>query len=377
MIPARGRLAFPPMRFTLLCALMGAVSYSPESLSEACQQLNPSTAPTTHFYESNPTYSDPTLNVSDWRTGTPESQGMDSAPLVQGAKRLAKLPQPFSLLVIRNNVLVFERYFNDSQRTDANNIHSASKTLLSGLVGIAIQHGFLTGVDEELVDILSPKFSLKGKRKRITIENLLHMNAGFAWTEDDTEYDIEKTVNWVQSLLDLPLRQKEFNYNTGLTHLLSAVLTESSGLDTCAFAEKYLLGPMGISVKHWGIDPQGYYSGGYNVYLTARDLAKLGQMYLNGGTWKGTSLIPQEWIIESTHNGIKSDHPQYTYGYLWWLLSSEEHSIYKMWGYGGQFVYLVPDFNLVFVTTADTTAEFTELDGDDFLVRYILSAIKL
>jgi CubicO group peptidase (beta-lactamase class C family) len=367
------------MRFTLLCVFIFRVSYAIEpSPPQRCRQLNPNPASITQFYENNPTYPDPTLNPADWATGSPESQGMNSAVLNAGMTQLAISPYPFSFLVVRNNVLVFEHYLNGSQMSDANNIHSASKSLISGLVGIALREGSLSSVNQKISDILTPKFVMKGKHKRITIQNLLHMNAGLLWTEDETEYYIQREKNWVQAILDLPLRNvgREFLYDTGLSHLLSAVLTEATGMDTCAFAEKYLFDPMHITVKHWGIDPQGYYSGGYNLYLTPRDLAKLGQLYLNGGNWNGVSLIPRSWIIESTQHRIQSDHPRYHYGYLWWVTQSGRHTIYKMWGHGGQFIYVVPDLNLVFVTTADTKKEHPELDGDRFLVRYVLSAIR-
>ena len=365
-------------RFTLLSVLITPASYAKDANHrDGCRQLMPDSSPVKNFYEENPTYIDPGVDLTAFKTGTPESQGMRTDLLEQGTAKLSSLPQPLSFLVLKNGVLVYEKYFKGSQVTHSNNIHSSSKTLLSGLVGIAIREGFITSVDQKISDILSPKFYMKNSRKSIAVRHLLTMSAGLDWTEDSTEYDIELTPNWVQGILNLRLAQSVgagFNYDTGLTHLLSAIITESSGMDTCSFAEKYLFDPMDITIKHWGKDPQGYYSGGYNLYLTARDLAKVGQMYLQKGEWNGKSIVPADYIAAATQPGIPSDHPEYTYGYLWWLMNDSGRAIYKMWGYGGQFVYIVPDLNLVFVTTADTKNEYTELDGDHFLLNYVIPA---
>jgi len=355
------------------------VGYAKDASShDVCRQLVPNPSKVTQFYEDNPTYIDPTVNPNDWTTGTPESQGINSNVLMQGVAALQKLPQPFSFLVIRNGVLVFEQYLHGSQMASANNVHSSSKTIISGLVGIAIREGFLSGVDQKISEILSPKFKFRGAKQNVTLHDLLTMTAGLNWEEDTTEYEIQDKSNWIQAIWNLSLAEQPgatFNYDTGLTHTLSAIIAESSGMDTCAFAEKYLFDPMGITVKHWGIDPQGYYSGGYNLYLTARDLAKVGQMYLQNGDWNGTSLVPAQWIQDATSNGIPSDQADSTYGYLWWLTNSHGHVVHKMWGYGGQFVYVIPDLNLVFVTTADTSQDYTEMDGNAFLTEYVMPAV--
>ncbi len=362
-----------------LCGSLNLCFAEDAGSHDTCQQLVPNPAVITQFYEDNPTYQDPTQNPNAWPTGTPESQGLQTSVLDQGTAALNLLPQAFSFLVIRNGVLVYEKYLHGSQMADANNVHSSSKTIIGGLVGIALREGFLKGIDQPIADILSPKFKITGKEKQgIVIKDLLTMTGGFKWTEDTTEYTIQDYPNWVQALLNLKMAANpgtKFNYDTGLTHLLSAIITESSHMSTCAFAEKYLFDPLGITVKHWGIDPQGYYSGGYNLYLTPRDLATIGQMYLQNGEWNGNSLVPADWIQESTSTGIPSDDPPSTYGYLWWLLNANGHAVHKMWGYGGQFVYVVPDLDLVFVSTANTAQDFTEMDGDTFFSQYVLPAV--
>src|SRR5262249_9200103 len=159
----------------------------------------------------------------------PESEGLQAAVLESGAAELRKLPQALSFLVLRNGTLVFESYFNGSSPTDSNNVHSSSKSILSLLVGIAVREGFIHDVDQPIGRLLSPELSVPLLKRNITLRHLLTMSAGLEWTEDSTESTIEKKRIWTQAILDLPLAHepgKEFNYDTGLTHLVSAVLTQ-------------------------------------------------------------------------------------------------------------------------------------------------------
>jgi len=329
-------------------------------------------APVTSFYEDNPTYQAPTSAGDGWEMGTPESVGMSSALLEKAAQNLAQVPQSLSFLVIRRGVLVFERYFHGSAKLHSNNIHSASKSILSALTGIALREAFLHSVDQKISTILSPRYTVPENKKNLTVRHLLTMSGGLAWTEDETEYEIEVRRDWVKAILALrPIKPvgETFFYNTGLTHLLSAVLTEASGLSTSALAKKYLFKPLGATFEHWGHDPQGYNSGGYNLYLTPRAMAKFGQLYLQQGVWHGQQIVPQAWVEESLQVQSTVDSTR-DYGYLWWLPKFHNHAVKKMWGFGGQFVYLIPGSDTIVVMTADTKKDYPEMNGDSFLQRY-------
>lgn len=361
------RIAF----FLLIVTLVPAQSFA--KARSLCRGLGPNPSNVSSFYEDNPTYLAPLSDGGDWPMGTPESQGLKAASLKAGAEHLASLAQPLSFLVLRNGVLVWEKYFHGSQVSHSNNIHSASKSLIGALVGIAQREGFVDHIDQSIADFLSDSFKV-GAKKKISLRHLLTMTSGLQWTEDETEYEIEETSNWSQAMLNLPQRDpagSKFFYSTANTHLLSTVLTETSGMDTCSFARKYLLDPLGITVEHWGRDPQGYYSGGYNVYLTPREMAKFGQLYLQEGEWKGQSLVPVEWVRASVTPSQTVDVNR-KYGYLWWLVTLEGHAVYKAWGYGGQFIYLIPSLDLVVVLTADTKQEHAEMNGDEFIRKYVL-----
>jgi len=327
------------------------------------------------FYEDNPTYvSD---KVVDWQVSTPEAQKVDPALLDAAATQVGSLAQNFSFLVIRNGKLIKESYFNGSAANQSNNIHSASKGMIGALVGIAIDEGVIQGVNGRLVDVLPRKKITDATKKTITTQDLLTMSGGWKWTEDSTEYTIQDSKDWSQAILDLPLKGqpgKKFNYCTGQTHLLSTVLTEMTGGSTSAYATEKLFGPLGIGFEHWGQDPQGVNSGGYNLYMTPRALARFAWMMAEGGEFAGKQIVPESWVATSWESAQKVDN-QYTYGYLWWLINIGGHDVKKLWGYGGQFALVIPDFNALVVITANTARDFSEMDADQFLADYIMPAM--
>lgn len=370
------------MTFSRSLLLLGMALFSARGFAahaaDDCASISPDPSTVKEFYEDNPTYQAPAGDAADWPIAAATRERIDTDKLDEGAAALEKLPQPLSLLVARHGNLVYERYFHGSSRTDSNNVHSASKSLLSGLIGIAMRDGYFDGVHEKIAQVLTSKFALSGDKADYQLQHLLTMTSGFRWTEDDSEYKLQEKKSWVQGILDLPQKKKPgqwFNYATANTHLLSAILTEATGENTCSFATRNVFRPLGITVEHWGRDPQGYYSGGYNVYLTARALARIGQTYLQNGEWNGREVFPPEWVRQAHDAQTKVDDT-YDYGYLWWLLTIDGHRVYKMWGYGGQLVFLVPDLDLLVTTTADTKQDYTELDGDKFLQTYVLPAVR-
>lgn len=319
------------------------------------------------FYETNPTYHDP-AGVYAWPTASPREMGVDAALLDPAIKGLLASPTAAGVLVVRNGKVIAERYANGSAADQANNIHSASKSMLSALVGIAIREGLIDSVDQKVADFL-PSYLDDGDadKARITIAHLLTMSAGLAWEEDATEYAIEDEADWVGAILARPVVTEpgeSFRYSTGLTHVLSAVLTSATGLSTCAFAHRYLFGPMGITAEHWGRDPQGIQSGGYNLYMTPREMAAFGQLYLQGGSWHGAQIVPADWVATSLRPQ-QVDDDVYRYGYLWWLRDLGGHDTAIAWGWGGQLIYVVADLDLVVVITSDTSDDLpmTEIEG--------------
>ena len=311
---------------------------------------------------------------------------LDTTLLAAGYARAAQLPRLRSLLVAREGVLVRERYFNGATAARRANIKSASKSVLSAVVGIAIHNGHLEGVDQTIGEFFPRELaqSADPRKRAITIEDLLTMRTGL---ETTSFYNYGRWVtsrHWVQHILAKPIvaergRRGPMIYSTGSTHLLSAILTKASGMSTRAYANRYLARPLGIALPAWPRDPQGIYFGGNDMYLTPRAMLAFGNLYLRGGrTADGRQVVPKAWIDSSfvvrTHSGWSGND----YGYGWWIRDAAGHRVYYAWGYGGQFIFIVPSLGLTVVATSDAEARSREHDHlaavYDLLERYIVPA---
>ncbi|MFG1687090.1 serine hydrolase domain-containing protein [Nonomuraea sp. NPDC049269] len=305
---------------------------------------------------------------------------MDSATLRVGLTKLGNNASLFSALVIRHDRLVTERYFHGSGAQRSNNIHSASKSVLQALVHIAIAKGYIGSLDDPVVGYLPEYFgNASPDKKKITLRHMLTMRSGLDWTEDSTESQVEKASDWVQAILGRPLVSvpgTAYNYSTGNTHVVSAVLQKATHMGTCQFAQQYLFGPMGITAEHWGRDPRGVFSGGYNLYLTPREMAKFGLLYLHDGKWGGESLVPQSAVQAAQARTTQVDDT-FAYAEGWWRQTISGRSTYFAWGYGGQFVYVIPSADIVLVTSENTgnNSINKEIDSRAFLRDYLLPSI--
>lgn len=334
---------------------------------------------TTSFYEDNPTYTDPVDDSASWTTSTPAAQGMDSSLLERASTALADLPYTSSFLVIRRDALVFERYYHGSARNQSNNVHSASKSIWGAAIGIAIDQGRIPSADATIASTLPSRYlaEMSPETRTTKVRDLLTMTSGSRWNEDTTESQIQQSPDWVAATLRLPRAATPgelFNYSTGDTHLSSAVLTSATQTTACEFIHRNLLAPLGIVAEHWGRDPQGYFSGGYNFYATPRELAKFGLLYLHNGRWNGTQLVPAAWVEASMTNQVDAGAP-YSYGYDFWLRDIAGHHVAMAWGSGGQMIYIIKDLDLVVVMTTNTR-DFAQdsFDGLPMIEDHVLPA---
>ncbi|MFD4603316.1 serine hydrolase domain-containing protein [Streptomyces sp. NPDC058464] len=332
------------------------------------------------FYETNRTRIDPRPG-HDWPVGSPRSVGMDAAVLEAGLHRLGRERSVFSALVVRHGRLVAEGYFHGSRRDHSNNVHSVSKSVLQALIGIAVRRGFIGSIDDPVHRYLPEYFAdAPAEARRITLRHLLTMTAGWEWQEDETEYTVERRRDWVKAIVERDLEREPgtaFTYSSGNTHLLSAVLQRASGRSTCEFAQRYLFDPLGITAEHWGRDPQGVYSGGYNLYLTPRELAKFGLLYLNRGRWQGRQVVPRETVSQSMRPVVRVGDG-YSYAHGWWLRRIGGRTVPFAWGYGGQYIYLLPAADVVVVVTENTREGHENVDVDlrVFLEDYVLRSVR-
>lgn len=328
------------------------------------------------FYEYNPTYADGAPVA--WPVSEPEVQGMGGDRLAAGIDLLLDRPTVRSVLVARHGVLVAERYADAGTAADSRNVHSASKSMLGALVGIALAEGAIASLDDPIAlylpEATDPQVPLKGE---ITVRHLLTMASGLDWEEDRTEYRIEDDAGWIAAILAQPMDSapgRNFLYSTGDTHLLSAVIAAATGMSTCDYAMARLFGPLGITPEHWGRDPEGIYSGGYNLYFTSRELARFGQLYLQRGVWEGRQVVPAAWI-EASWTNVWDTGAGWDYGYLWWLTERGGLDIAVAWGWRGQLVYVVPALDVVVVVTTDTSSQGPAIDAIEFVADTVIPAV--
>lgn len=270
------------------------------------------------------------------------------------AARLAELPRMRSLLVSVDGALRVERYFNGAGPNRAANLKSASKSLISLLVGIAVDRGLLR-VDDT-VDRFFPDLVDDPAKRRITVEDLLTMRSGLETTSNRNYGRWVRSRHWVRHVLNRPLVAEpgtRMIYSTGNTHLLSAIIAKASGMNTHRFARRYLGEPMGIAVPRWTTDPQGVYFGGNEMAMRPRDMLAIGEMYLNCGRAGAAQIVSEDWVRTSTRaHATRTRSPDRAYGYGWWLRDLAGHDAFYAWGYGGQFIYVVPGLRLVAVMTS-------------------------
>ena len=274
--------------------------------------------------------------------------------------RASRLPRLRSLLVSIKGERVEEQYFNGAGPSDGANLKSVSKSVLSALVGIALDQGYLQNVHDTIGQFF-PQYldpADKPAKQEITIEDLLTMRSGLESTSNRNYGRWVQSSNWVRHALTRPMADEpggRMIYSTGNSHILSALLTESTGMSTLDFARRYLGEPLGIRLRPWMRDPQGIYFGGNEMHLTPRAMLEVGELYLNRGRVGDRQVISEAWIRESLQPRTQSRWSGHEYGYGWWIRMLAGHRVHYAWGYGGQMIYVGPDLGLTVVMTSDHT----------------------
>jgi CubicO group peptidase (beta-lactamase class C family) len=291
---------------------------------------------------------------------SPATRVADRAPAFGEALGIAaELPRLHSLLVSWRGRLVLERYYNGARAARAANIKSASKSIISALVGIAIDRKLIPGVDTRIVTYFPELAKDRNPGKRdITIEDLLTMRSGLESTSNRNYGAWVLSGNWVRHALSRPLLSApgtDMEYSTGNTHLLSAILTRATRTSTWQFAQDALTRPLGFGLPRWPQDPQGIYFGGNDMLLTPLQMLAFGELYLNDGRANGRQVLPQDWIAASWVPRGQSRISGQMYGYGWWMRELGGHDAYYAWGFGGQYIFVIPDLELVVVTTSSST----------------------
>lgn len=315
--------------------------------------------------------------TNGWRIALPQTQGMDPEKLRQMLAVIeAQKLNVRSLVVIHNGYIVAEYYQPPFDANSRHELYSCTKSFVSALVGIAIAEGDLESVQTPVLECF-PDYTFANtdaRKSAMTIEHLLAMTSGLDWPEGDPIYQqLWNSRDWVQFVLDRPMAAEpgtRFNYNSGCSHVLSALVADRSGMLTQQFAHERLFAPLGISDVNWSVDSNGLAIGGWGLNITARDMAKFGYLYLNEGVWDGQQIVPAEWVRASTTAHIKTGG-DFDYGYQWWIYP--KWNAYAAKGRDGQLIFVIPDYEIVAVFTA-------RMDDDRPLVAliedYIVPAVQ-
>ena len=296
--------------------------------------------------------------------------GLDSVAIDTAARQLPRL---HSLLVSQHGQLMFERYYNGRRVDQPANIKSASKSVISALIGIAIERKQIPDVRTPIVTYF-PELAIDSdaRKRAITIEDLLTMRSGLEGTSNVNYGSWVTSRNWVQHTLARPMFAAPgavMEYSTGNSHLLSAILTKATAMSTWQFANEALFKPLGSVVPQWPRDPQGIYFGGNDMLMTPRQMITLGELYLHRGRFNGRQIVPERWVAKSCEGRAREFRPgtrtgrriptgfvdpmrDRKYGYSWWVHELGGHDACFAWGYGGQYIFVVPDLDMVIVTTA-------------------------
>ncbi|MEP9385969.1 serine hydrolase [Mesorhizobium sp. KR9-304] len=288
------------------------------------------------------------------------------------------------VIVSLDGGVVAARGYHGGSPDQATNIKSASKSIVSALVGIAIEKGVIEGVDQKVAPILARDLpeNPDPRINDITIGNLLSMQAGLGRTSGPNYGRWVSSENWVRAALAQPFDGDPGGamlYSTGSTHLLSAILTRAGGRSTRELARDWL-GPVeGFSIGAWDRDPQGVYVGGNQMAMTPRSLLAFGELYRNGGrNQAGEQVVPEGWIAESWRVRTNSIYSGDGYGYGWFSRRIAGQDVHYAWGFGGQMLYIAPDLGLTVVMTSlsdDPSAQSGHRDDLHALLAEIIGAV--
>jgi len=314
------------------------------------------------------------LPGEDWKVSTPAEQGLDPMLVAELYLNATELETLYGLLVIKNGYLIAEGYFNEGAVDQLSGRQSATKSFTSALVGIALDQGCLSSVDQKIMDFF-PEFAgqiADPRKEQITIMDLLQMRGGYPDEELNPTYleimFFSDNWHWVPHLVDFPLLSDpgtEFNYSNLTSHLLGVIVARACNTDLKSYAQEHLFSPINAVVGDWSADADGYNMGALEIYVTARDMAKFGLLYLKDGEYEGNRVLSTDWVGDSLQRysdnvkvgeWITSRYGYFRdigYGYQWWSAKVGKHHFSYAAGHGGNYIILLHELDMIIVTTAD------------------------
>jgi len=305
------------------------------------------------------------LSGHDWPVSTSAEQGLDSALVAELYRNATGLETIYGLLIVKNGHLIAEAYFNEGARDKETLVQSVSKSYISALVGIALEQGCLSSLDQKMMEFF-PEFAdqiTDPRKEQITIRDLLKMRSGYPWEETDPAlWEALKAGDLLPLIVNYPLVNDPgtgFNYSNLTSNLLGIIVSRACGADLKSYAQEHLLSPIESGPGTWHQDQHGNY---YSLFhFTARDMARFGLLYLNDGQYEGKQVLSGAWVRESlqaySENAwtilVSPYLADIGYGYQWWSARAGEHRFDYAWGHGGQFIVLLDEFDMIIVVTSD------------------------
>ena len=341
--------------------------------------------------------------MNDWATAAPESTGLSPTRLRVLEKELidGQFKKITSILVARHGKLVYENYPDGSNSQALRNTRSATKTVASILTGIAIDKGHLSGVDAKVLSFFPDKQPFENpdpRKNKMTVEDLLTMSS-ILECDDSNQYSrgneerMYVVEDWIKFTLDLPVRGfpsfatkpedsphgRSFSYCTAGAVTIGGLLERATKMPLVDFAKQYLFDPLAIEKLEWTYTPLGSASTAGGLSLRSRDLLKLGQLYLNNGTWRGKRIVSEKWVKQSITPYAQVDE-ETEYGYFWWLknFGTDQHKsrAYCMLGNGGNKVCVFPTLDMaVAITSTNYNTKGMHEQTDRVLSYYVLGSL--
>ena len=310
-----------------------------------------------------------------WEFDAPENRGVDGALL----KSLHDaIPDYIHSVVLVKDGVIIDEFYNEGFGPDSGFwMASVTKSVTGALVGVAIEEGLIGGVDDSIAEYLPEVAGTK--KEYITIGHLLQHISGvewYQWAGGRTGREMRNSDNWVEFWLARQMTAEPgsvFSYSNANSHMLSVILQRQAGMTMREYAQDRLFTPMGITVMDWDTDPQGHTNGATGLTLTPRDVAKFGQLYLNGGRWYEKQLVPADWVAQSTQVQFERYDRSGSYGYQWWVRAFGGYDGYYAMGTGGQYIFVVPELALVTVITGDSDDTYAPWP---YYTDYILAACE-
>ena len=335
-----------------------------------------------------------------WETASMEDHNIDPLKMTLADQFAENDPLARSLLVIKDGYIVFENYYGDGGVDQSTNLWSVTKSFSSALIGILMDQHTLISTNQLMAELMPayPQFN------DITLHHVLTMTTGLSWAESGPLWvDWVFSDDWVASALargQVNEPGKKFYYSSGNSHFLTSLVYYSSGETPGKIAREQLFEPMGISFdtlvqpivynswdeyllplsQTWRRDTKGIETASFGLYLTARDMAKFGFLYLNRGTWDDQILISEDWVRNSTKDHVTNIYGRYSYGYQWYITMVGGHPSFLASGYGGQIIGVVPSLDLVVVLKYEAESPVHPESGtghdDMHLFELVVESVK-